>query len=203
MSKRKQPSIFHPSGIKVAVNLGQKGKTMNPLPNKKLALTAQRLLFRNGGFTLDEFGNSITGDLWAVSVKGKEQQYSYLPSLQLIENYLLKHGRMNGGAYFGGWRDDDGVYYLDHTLTFCYKHTAVNEARRQHQKAIFHLGRKETFQLGEAFRQLSDPQQAEIQTRRDLVRQLCDEYNPYVILADVGLYLENSQGEKEYEHRPQ
>lgn len=119
---------------------------MNPLSNDRLAVIAQKFLMESNGFTLDEYGNSITGDLWAVSVEGKEQKYNYLPSLQLIENYLLSHP-LDGAAYFGGWVDDDGVHYLDHTIVFVHKHTAANEARRQKQKAIFHLGTRETFQI--------------------------------------------------------
>lgn len=125
---------------------------MNPLSNDRLAVIAQKFLMENNGFTLDEYGNSITGDLWAVSVEGKEQKYNYLPSLQLIENYLqaskwLCAERWPPAAYLGGWQDDDGTYYLDHTLVFKHKHTAAHEARRNSQKAIFHLGTRETFQI--------------------------------------------------------
>ena len=157
-------------------------KPVDLLSNAQLAVKAQGHLMISGGFTLDEFGDSITGDLWAVSVEGKEQKYSFFPSLQLIENYLEKHGD-RCGAYFGGWKDDDGTYYLDHTIVFQHKHTAVHEAKRNHQKAIFHLETKELFEIEEAEKEQDEG------GRRELVKQLCDEYGPQVIMADLDLYL--------------
>lgn len=161
---------------------------MNPLLNYQLAIIAQKLLLENGGFTLDEFGNSIIGDLWAVSISGKEQHFEYLPSVQQIETYLLKYP-LGHTAYFGGWMDDNGVYYLDHTVVFAHKHTAAHEGLRNHQKTIFHLGTKEIFELKDVPTLLLD--EIGVADRGGLVRQLCDEYGPHVILADVGLYLEN------------
>lgn len=118
---------------------------MMPMSNYQLAVIAQRLLLEDGGFTLDEFGNQPGEDFWAVSVKGKEQRFTFLPSLQQIEAYLQKHG--DEASYFGGWCDDNGVYYLDCTLLFYHKHTAVHEAIRNKQKAIYNLATGETFTI--------------------------------------------------------
>ena len=68
-------------------------------------------------------------------------------SLSEIEQYLLEYPILDGAesdAYFGGWIDDEGTTYLDHTLLFAHKQTAIHEAIRNNQLAIFNLETKET-----------------------------------------------------------
>ena len=124
----------------------------------EMAVIAKKLLDENGGFTIDEYGitpGNITP--WAVSKAGKEEKYRAVDvwgvgvSLKEIEQYLLRHpildGCLEGDTYFGGWIDENGVTYLDHTLLYFYKHTAIHEAIRNGQKAIFNLETKETVNI--------------------------------------------------------
>ncbi len=123
----------------------------------EMAVIAKRLLDENGGFTIDEYGitPSASEAPWAVSKAGKEQRYLWsnwpgeTTSLREIERYLLRYPILDGhpagaSAYFGGWVDENGVTYLDHTLLFAHKQTAVHEAIQNGQLAIFNLETKET-----------------------------------------------------------
>lgn len=116
------------------------------LSPSELAYIAKGLLLHKGGFTIDEKGVSAYGDLWAVSVAGKEQRYPGSPSVDEIVAYIRKTFPLSA-AHFGGWYDRaENTTYLDHTEVYCYKHTAVRTAIRNGQKAIFNL------QTGEEFR---------------------------------------------------
>ncbi|MCP4900006.1 MAG: hypothetical protein GY906_23810 [bacterium] len=124
---------------------------MNVLTRNELALIAKVELANNGGFTLDLDGSKAVGSLWAVSVQGKEQVYPGRPSLHEVRAYLDRFPYF-GGAYFGGWYDKaKNVTYLDHTLLFSQKHTAMMVARENKQKAIYNLETGETvdFSIGD------------------------------------------------------
>jgi len=116
-----------------------------------LAIIAQDLLSVNGGFTIDEYGNSAKGDFWAVAVEGKEHRCAQfgVPPLRDLEQYLLKYPICGSGEYFGGYLEDNGhgCCVLDHALLFAHKHTAIHEGLRQKQRAIFNLGTKELLGL--------------------------------------------------------
>lgn len=121
---------------------------MKQLTIEKLAIIARNLLVTQRGFTLDEFGQSVTENLWAVSGEGKQWRCEGIPGHFDIKHYLKNHGWPFGQSiYFGGWIDEHGVCYLDHTLVFQHKHTAVQEGNRKGQKAIFNLETKELLQL--------------------------------------------------------
>lgn len=116
-----------------------------PLTIPELTKVAHELLVKDKGFTIDEFGEAPDlGPMWAVSVKGKERKYHLfpVPSQKQIEQYL--RDRPPGEAYFGGWIDDDGTCYLDHTLLTGHKHTAIQMAIENEQRAIYNLGTGET-----------------------------------------------------------
>lgn len=123
---------------------------MKVLSNPELAMIASKLLVRHGGFTLDAHGQSVEGDLWAVSVNGREERFHCFPSIREIVDYLDQNLPSDSNAYFGGWKDDHGVCYLDHTLVFSHRHTAVHEGKRQQQKAICYLKTKEVVLLSPA-----------------------------------------------------
>ncbi len=115
----------------------------------EMAVIAKRLLDENGGFTIDEYGitPSASEAPWAVSKAGHEHQFRDGVTLHNIEWYLLYHPILDGiesSAYFGGWVDENGFTYLDHTLLFAHKQTAVHEAIRNGQRAIFNLESKKT-----------------------------------------------------------
>jgi hypothetical protein len=118
-----------------------------------LAVIARDLLIKNGGFTIDEYGNSAKGDFWAVAVEGKEHRCTQfgVPSLRDFEQYLLKYPIHESGEYFGGYIEADGHGFciFDHTLLFAHKHTAVHEGLRQKQDSIYHLGTGELLELEE------------------------------------------------------
>ncbi len=114
----------------------------------EMARIALPLLEENGGFTLDEYGTSMAGNLWAVFVEGHEFAISGRTLVE-IEQYLLSHPLLDSGDFFGGWTDDNGVCYLDHAMLFAHKNTAIFEAMRQEQKAIFNLETKETIRMAD------------------------------------------------------
>jgi hypothetical protein len=133
---------------------------MKRLNHRELALIAKSLLSRNDGFTIDEYGREAKGDLWAVSVQGKEQSFPGRPSLDEVKAYLdrfpiveVEHGfclPYFGGClpYFGGWRDaSENVTYLDHSLLWAHKHVAITEAVKANQLAIYNLKTGETFTI--------------------------------------------------------
>lgn len=116
----------------------------------EMAKIALGLLETQGGFTLGVHGNPVTYDLWAVSVDGYEKKFLGCPSLCEIEQYLLKYPIYGTGDYFGGWIDRNGPMqkcHLDHSRLYSQKHTAIMEARKQKQKAIFNLSTQETIVL--------------------------------------------------------
>ncbi len=116
----------------------------------EMAKIAMGLLETQGGFTLGIHGNSVEHDLWAVSVWGSEKKFLGCPSLGEIEQYLLRCPIYLTGDYFGGWIDRTGPMvksYLDHSRLYSNKHTAIMEARKQWQKAIFNLKTQETIVL--------------------------------------------------------
>lgn len=117
---------------------------MQELANSELAIIARRLLLENGGFTLDKYGKQPAERLWCVAVKGKGVHYADIPSVSVIEAYL--QADKLDDEFFGGWFDG-GQVYLDHTLLFLHRQTAVQEAERNHQEAIYHLETGETFRL--------------------------------------------------------
>ena len=121
-----------------------------------LAVIARDLLVQNGGFTIDEYGNSAEGDFWAVAVEGKEHRCAQFgpPPLRDFERYLLRYPIRGSGEYFGGYLEDEGhgCCVLDHALLFAHKHTAVHEGLRQEQDSIYHLGTGELLEL-ENFRE--------------------------------------------------
>ncbi len=118
----------------------------------EMAVIAKRLLDENGGFTIDEYGitPSASEAPWAVSKAGKEVKFPGNLNFGDIERYLMRHPILDGmesSAYFGGWVDESGVTYLDHTLLFAHKQTAIHEAIRNGQLAIFNLETKETINV--------------------------------------------------------
>lgn len=123
-----------------------------------LAVIARDLLIKNGGFTIDEYGNSAEGNFWAVAVKGKERRCAGFgpPTLEEIERYLRRWPIHESGEYFGGYyyaSNGGSRCVLDHTLLFAHKHTAVHEGLCQEQQSIYHLGTGELLDL-EQFRSL-------------------------------------------------
>ncbi len=125
----------------------------------EMAVIAKRLLDENRGFTIDEYGKTPSAKEapWAVSKAGYEEFFVWDNGIPLgcIERYLLRHPILDGlesSAYFGGWINESGITYLDHTLLFSRKQTAVHEAIRNEQKAIFNLETRETVNIpqGEA-----------------------------------------------------
>jgi len=119
---------------------------MRELTNRELAYVAKALLFSSGGFTLDEFGQPASGDFWAVSVAGREQQISGSPSIDELEHYLWRWPR--GQAFFGGWYDrKENVTYFDHTELWAHKHVAIQQGKAHGQKAIYNLATQEVVEL--------------------------------------------------------
>ena len=119
----------------------------------EMAVIAKKLLDENGGFTIDEYGCTPPSSApWVVSKVGHEKWYRHEITLGEIERYILRHPILDGAmsdAYFGGWSDENGITYLDHTLLFAHKHTAIHEAVRNGQKAIFNLETKETVNVSQ------------------------------------------------------
>lgn len=117
---------------------------MKELTNSELAVIAHRLLQENGGFTLNKYGVQPPGEFWCVAVEGKGKCFDYVPEPPEIMAYL-RNDKLDD-EFFGGWLDG-GQVYLDHTLLYFHRHTAVQEGMRNHQEAIYHLGTGETFHL--------------------------------------------------------
>jgi len=118
------------------------------LSHRQLAIVAKGLLLSEGGFTLDEYGKSVSGNFWAVSVPGCEEKFPGQPSIDELKAYLDRHP-INVG-FFGGWYHPyENIAYLDHTELYAYKSTAVQKGKEYKQKAIYHLLTGETIGLEE------------------------------------------------------
>jgi hypothetical protein len=115
--------------------------------NRDLAITAMILLRRNGGFTIDEKGESAGGDLWAVSIPGCERVCPAKPSLDVVKAYLDEFP-LTGVDYFGGWYyKEANVTFLDHTELWGQRRVAIQQAIAHKQDAIYNLLTKETYTI--------------------------------------------------------
>ena len=137
------------------------------------------MLSADGGFTLDEFGNDATGNWWAVAKQGYEVKYPGRPSLDEVKAYLDRFP-LDGSDHFGGWYDKaENETYLDHTTLWGHKHTAILEAEKAGQKAIYNLKTGETLNL--EFRLKAKPAENEnflLFAAKEAFSLLCSEDNP-------------------------
>lgn len=124
-----------------------------PLTIPELAKVARDLLEKDKGFTIDEFGEAPDlGPMWAISMEGKKRKFTWGVFGETLEHGLIAsflQAHPPGQTYFGGWIDDDGTCYLDHTLLTGHKHTAIQMAIENKQKAIYNLGTGETLTIPE------------------------------------------------------
>ncbi|MBM4103128.1 MAG: hypothetical protein FJ263_03635 [Planctomycetes bacterium] len=105
------------------------------------------------GFTIDPetlqtpaFHKSV----FLVSRKDREQRFYTRPGLMEVASWLRRNGDIlyRPGHYIGGWRDN-GIFFLDVTLSIRGMFAALNAAYANRQRAIYHPFSGNSFYLPE------------------------------------------------------